>query len=333
MASSRRPQRDTTRLPQRPSIRPARNSGHARRDGLSRRARHPNYWAYARNFVLAGPHVRAERLLEPARAPLHGLGLVGHVHRSGDPMSCTNCTARSPRAVRCPDWSRRSRRRRPNYAWTDLTYLLHKHHVSWALLRLRRDAARLRRRRRRSCPPLQQRSARRASGTRCPTSTRCSRTSSSATSRQLANFYTAARPGTLPAVSWVMPNGADSEHPPALVSAGQAYVTGLDQRRHAGPGLEAARRSSWPGTTGAASTTTWPRPRSTRTATACACRPGDQPLRQQGLHRPPDALSFDAYLKFIEDDFLGGQRLDPEDRRAARPAARRARERARSWAT
>jgi phospholipase C len=23
-------------------------------------------------------------------------------------------------------------------------------------------------------------------------------------------------------------------------------------------------------------------------------------------------LSFDAYLKFIEDDFLGGQRLDPK---------------------
>src|SRR5437764_1152709 len=25
----------------------------------------------------------------------------------------------------------------------------------------------------------------------------------------------------------------------------------------------------------------------------------------------PQTLSFDAYLKFIEDDFLGGQRLDP----------------------
>jgi phospholipase C len=26
----------------------------------------------------------------------------------------------------------------------------------------------------------------------------------------------------------------------------------------------------------------------------------------------PQTLSFDAYLKFIEDDFLGGQRLDPK---------------------
>ena len=31
-------------------------------------------------------------------------------------------------------------------------------------------------------------------------------------------------------------------------------------------------------------------------------------------------MSFDAYDKFIEDDFLGGQRLDPADRRPPRPA-------------
>ena len=30
-------------------------------------------------------------------------------------------------------------------------------------------------------------------------------------------------------------------------------------------------------------------------------------------------LSFDAYAKFIEDDFLGGQRLDPAHRRRPDP--------------
>ena len=44
-------------------------------------------------------------------------------------------------------------------------------------------------------------------------------------------------------------------------------------------------------------------------------------------------LSHDAYLKFIEDDFLGGERIDPADRRAPRPAPRRTRERCRSSAT
>ncbi len=43
----------------------------------------------------------------------------------------------------------------------------------------------------------------------------------------LTNFYTAAKSGTLPAVSWIAPNGTVSEHPPGLVSAGQTYVTGL----------------------------------------------------------------------------------------------------------
>ena len=35
------------------------------------------------------------------------------------------------------------------------------------------------------------------------------------------------------------------------------------------------------------------------------------PYARRRLCRPPD-LSFDAYLKFIEDDFLRGRRLDPK---------------------
>ncbi len=64
---------------------------------------------------------------------------------------------------------------------------------------------------------------------------------------QLANiqpqsvFLAAARNGTLPAVSWVVPNGTVSEHPPALVSAGQTYVTGLINAIMAEPRLEQHR--------------------------------------------------------------------------------------------
>jgi phospholipase C len=43
----------------------------------------------------------------------------------------------------------------------------------------------------------------------------------------LSNFFASARAGTLPAVSWIDPNGKVSEHPTALVSAGRTYVTGL----------------------------------------------------------------------------------------------------------
>src|SRR4029077_14970552 len=45
--------------------------------------------------------------------------------------------------------------------------------------------------------------------------------------QSLSNFLVAARSGTLPAVSWIVPNGKVSEHPPAKVSDGQTYVTGL----------------------------------------------------------------------------------------------------------
>ena len=37
------------------------------------------------------------------------------------------------------------------------------------------------------------------------------------------DFYTAAKQGTLPAVSWVVPSGVVSEHPPSRVSDGVAY--------------------------------------------------------------------------------------------------------------
>ena len=40
-------------------------------------------------------------------------------------------------------------------------------------------------------------------------------------------FYTDAQNGTLPQVSWIIPNSSLSEHPPASVAAGMNYVTGL----------------------------------------------------------------------------------------------------------
>ena len=55
------------------------------------------------------------------------------------------------------------------------------------------------------------------------------------------------------------------------------------------------------------------------------------PYAKQG-YIDHQTLSFDAYLKFIEDDFLGGQRLDPQTdgRPDPRPTVR---ENARSSAT
>ena len=45
--------------------------------------------------------------------------------------------------------------------------------------------------------------------------------------RPTRDFYSALRNNTLPNVSWVVPSGATSEHPPARISAGVTYVTRL----------------------------------------------------------------------------------------------------------
>ena len=48
-------------------------------------------------------------------------------------------------------------------------------------------------------------------------------------------FYTDAKNGTLPQVSWVIPNATQSEHPPNSVRAGMSYVTGLVNAVMQGP--------------------------------------------------------------------------------------------------
>src|SRR5262249_36582322 len=44
---------------------------------------------------------------------------------------------------------------------------------------------------------------------------------------ETSQFYEDAREGRLPEVSWVIPSGAVSEHPPADVRDGMAHVTGI----------------------------------------------------------------------------------------------------------
>ncbi len=50
-----------------------------------------------------------------------------------------------------------------------------------------------------------------------------------------SQFYTDAKNGTLPQISWVIPSGKVSEHPPAGVQEGMAYVTGLVNAAMQGP--------------------------------------------------------------------------------------------------
>jgi phospholipase C len=132
-----------------------------------------------------------------------------------------------------------------------------------------------------------------------------------------------ARAGTLPAVSWVVPNNEVSEHPEALVSTGQNYVTAVINAIMESPNWSStAIFLAWDDWGGFYDHVTPP-----------TVDVNGYGLRVPGLVISPFArhgmidhqmLSFDAYAKFIEDVFLKGRRLDPttDGRPDPRPTVR-----------
>jgi phospholipase C len=123
-------------------------------------------------------------------------------------------------------------------------------------------------------------------------------------------FYADAQAGTLPAVTWIAPNWELSEHPPAAVSEGQAFVTSIVNAIMQDPEL-------WSSTAIFLLWDDWggfydhlPPLRCTTTLRLPGARPRHQPVGQAG-YIEHHTLSFDAYMKFVEDVFLGGRRLDP----------------------
>ncbi len=101
------------------------------------------------------------------------------------------------------------------FAWTDITYLLHKAGVSWAYY-LDHGAVSV--------------TGANPTGVSIhfnplPGFTDVHKDAQLGSLRPLTVFYSQAKAGTLPKVSWVAPDFRDSEHSPGLVSTGQAYVT------------------------------------------------------------------------------------------------------------
>ena len=271
----------------------------------------PNYWTYARDFVLQD-HMFESNASWSLPAHLYMVSEWSALcSRSGDPSSCVN-ELQAPGLP--PDFQRSLGIRSPTppiYAWTDLTYLLHKDGVSWAYYVFTGtqpdcdDDAAL------SCAPVQQGPKTPGIWNPLPYFDTVRQDGQLGDIQSLTNFFSAAKAGTLPAVSWIIPDGRVSEHPPALVSAGERYVTRL---------INAIMRSSdWDSTAIFLAWDDWGgfydhvKPPVVDENGYGLRVPGlvISPYARRGLidHQ---TLSFDAYVKFIEDDFLGGQRLDPK---------------------
>ena len=269
----------------------------------------PNYWAYAKDFVLQ------DHMFEPIGSwslPQH-LVMVSEWSAActskDDPMSCHTALAHMEGPIK-PKKMEVNPNIPPVYPWTDLTYLLHKHHVSWAyyvMNGLEPDCA---------DGDVQCKPGKLGKGTPgiwnvLPSFKTVRDDGELGNVQDLKNFYTAAKNGSLPAVSWICPSQYYSEHPPYRVSVGQSYVTGLINAIAHGP--------DWNSTAIFLTWDDWggfydhvPPPNVNDMGYG---------LRVPGIVISAYAkkgfidhqtLSHDAYNKFIEDDFLGGQRIDPK---------------------
>jgi phospholipase C len=264
----------------------------------------PNYWTYAENFVLQDNMFASSRSWSLPEH-LFQVSAWSAACPDGDPNPMDCKSTLSPPDPRID----------PNatFAWTDITYLLYKAGVSWAYYVYKGTEPDCESDSAMTCTPVQQGPKTPGIWNPLPNFTDVKQDGQLENVQSLDGFYTAVhKQGScgLPNVSWINPNGIVSEHPASSVVAGQAYVTTL---------VDAIMRSRCWGST--AIFLSWDDWGGFYDHVAPpAVDANGYGLRVPGLVISPysregyidhQQLSHDAYLKFIEDDFLSGKRLDP----------------------
>jgi phospholipase C len=263
----------------------------------------PNYWAYAKNFVLQ------DHMFEASQSwslPSHLYELSAWAAicaRTGDPMSCRSTDMPNERL---PD-------RQTPFAWTDITWLLHKHHVSWGYY-LDHGGVTV---------SLGNPGGVSVHWNPLPGFTDVHQDGQLGNIRPLSTFFNQAKAGTLPQVSWIEPDFRDSEHARALVSTGQAYVTRVINAIMRGPDWKScAIFLTWDDWGGFYDNVKPP----IVDGQGYGFRVPAMVISPYARHGYIDhqVLTSDAYLKFIEDDFMNGARLSPltDGRPDPRPAVR-----------
>jgi phospholipase C len=195
------------------------------------------------------------------------------------------------------------------YPWTDITYLLHKAGVSWKYYlgegldpHCGNDPE--------DCQPTMLLAPVPSIWNPLPGFDTVKEDGETGNVVPIDEFYQDVTGGEMPSVAWIAPGQEVSEHPIALVSKGQSYVTALINT--------IMKSKEWATTAIFLSWDDWggfydhvPPPQVDGAGYG---------LRVPGLTISPwvkkgfidkQVLSHDAYLRFIEDVFLGGQRIDP----------------------
>jgi phospholipase C len=268
----------------------------------------PNYWAYAQNFVLQDAMFTAIR---SDSGPSH-LDMTSEWSAvCSDPKNVATCaTTPLPQKVA---------HNQVAYPWVNLFQLLDMNHVSWKYyLGKGREpdcvAGEM------DCPPQNQAGGILSYWNPVPGFAWVAAQGSAylqqhnpETEQLLADITG----GTLPQVSWVVPANNWSEHPPSSPVGGMEYVTAMVNAVMQSPyWMNTAIFISWDDWGGLYDHVVPPNVDRNNTAT---------PIQGFGIRVPGlmisayakagmidhSVLSADSYATFIEDLFLGGERLDP----------------------
>jgi phospholipase C len=261
----------------------------------------PNYWTYARRYSLQ------DHMFAPTDGwtlPSHLFLFSGWAASCSDPLDPMTCRSNI-------NLNKQSQRYHygdaPVFGWTDITYLLDKADVRWNVFMGKGTC--LEKPCKRTPGPY---GITVVSKNPLPGFVDVVQSNDYSHFKTHERFMEQARAGTLPSVSWIVPGNRASEHPGsgAPIRDGQAYVTRLVNSVMRGPDWgSSAIFLTWDDWGGFYDHVQPP-----------VVDQNGYGLRVPSLVISPwvrrgvdhHIYSFDAYLRLLEDLFLGGQRLDPK---------------------
>jgi phospholipase C len=260
----------------------------------------PNYWAYAKSNVLMDHFYESiHSWSQPGHFEIFS-GWVAKCHQL-DPPDVNSCVSDLAGFT----WN--TSRPTPDL-WTDITYLLWQHNVTWGVYL---DGG--------QGPPFGHHGVQGIWNVLPGFETVQDDGQTGNALINLTQFYTDAAGGTLPQVTWVLPQYKESEHPPISIVYGQTYVTGLVNAVMSGPDWSSSAIFVVYDDNGGFYDHE-PPPFNFDELGLGIRVPSwlISPYAKQG-YIDHQICSTDCYLKFIEDVFLDGERMSDAGRPDPRP--------------